>query len=377
MASNKEPLSVTHPELAAQADGWDPTTVTRGSNKKVNWRCLQGHSWQAQVNDRSKGKGCPVCSGREVLAGFNDFATSNPELAAQADGWDPTTLTTFSGRKVRWKCEIGHTWNATADARSRGSGCAVCSGRKTQVGFNDLATINPELAAQADGWDPTTRTIGSKKKVAWKCEHGHTWGSTVEKRSNGSGCPVCSGREVLAGFNDLATINPELAAQADGWDPTTRTIGSNKIVSWRCGFGHQWKALISNRSKGSGCPTCAISGFDPNKEGWLYLIDHDALDMFQIGISNFPTERISSHVRRGWEVIEIRGPMEGHFAQQLETAILHAVEHRGAVLGHKARIEKFAGYSEAWTKASLSVTSFKQLLDWVYENDDKLSLRMN
>ena len=205
MASNKEPLSVTHPELAAQADGWDPTTVTRGSNKKVNWRCLQGHSWQAQVNDRSKGKGCPVCSGREVLAGFNDFATSNPELAAQADGWDPTTLTTFSGRKVRWKCEIGHTWNATADARSRGSGCAVCSGRKTQVGFNDLATINPELAAQADGWDPTTRTIGS-----------------------------------------------------------------NKIVSWRCGFGHQWKALISNRSKGSGCPTCAISGFDPNKEGWLY-----------------------------------------------------------------------------------------------------------
>ena len=59
----------------------------------------------------------------------------------------------------------------------------------------------------------------------------------------------------------------------------------------------------------------------------------------------------------------------GYLAQQLELAILHAVAHRGAVLGHKAQIEKFDGYSEAWTKDSLTVTSFKQLLDWVYDDD--------
>ena len=91
--------------------------------------------------------------------------------------------------------------------------------------------------------------------------------------------------------------------------------------------------------------------------------------MFQIGISNFPENRLRKHSRRGWDVLEVRGPMEGHLAQQLETAILHAVERRGAVLGHKADIEKFDGYSEAWTKDSLKVTSIKQLLDWVYEDD--------
>jgi hypothetical protein len=68
--------------------------------------------------------------------------------------------------------------------------------------------------------------------------------------------------------------------------------------------------------------------------------------------------------------MEVRGPMEGQLAQQLETAILHAVERRGAVLGHKAEIEKFDGYSEAWLKDSLSVAGFKQLLDWVYEDDE-------
>lgn len=119
----------------------------------------------------------------------------------------------------------------------------------------------------------------------------------------------------------------------------------------------------------SGCPTCASTGFDPNKDGWLYFIDNDELSMLQIGISNISKERLGRHSKRGWEVIEVRGPMEGHLAKQLETAILRAIERRGAVLGHKAQIEKFDGYSEAWTKDSLEVTSFKQLLDWVYEDD--------
>jgi hypothetical protein len=63
--------------------------------------------------------------------------------------------------------------------------------------------------------------------------------------------------------------------------------------------------------------------------------------------------------------------MEGHLARQLETSILQAIEKRGARRGHKADIEKFDGYSEAWLKDSLSVAGFKQLLDWVYEDDEK------
>ena len=180
---------------------------------------------------------------------------------------------------------------------------------------------------------------------------------------------MCSNQKVLAGYNDLATKNPALAAQAHGWDPTTLAAISGKKVGWQCDLGHTWKTTVATRTAGTGCPVCAEYGFNPGKDGWLYLIEHDALDMFQIGISNFPAKRISRHVRRGWEVIEVRGPMDGHLAQQLETAILHAVERRGAVLGHKAYIEKFDGYSEAWTKESLKVTSIKQLLDWVYDDD--------
>ena len=275
-----------------------------------------------------------------------------------------------SSKKVGWRCVEGHTWRAVVASRSNGNGCPVCSGHQVLAGYNDLATTNPELAAQADGWDPTTITAGSStKKVQWLCTRGHTWKSLIRDRSRGIGCPYCSGLHVLVGETDIATTNPELAAQADGWDPTTLSAGSSKKVAWLCEQGHRWRATIKGRSTGKNCPSCAFTGFDPNHSGWLYLIDHDALDMYQLGISNFPKTRLDKHGRRGWEVIEVRGPMEGHLAQQLETAILHAVEHRGAVLGHKAQIEKFDGYSEAWTKDSLTVTSFKQLLDWVYEDD--------
>jgi hypothetical protein len=228
MTSKKEPLSVTHPVVAAQAHGWDPTTLTFGSHAMVEWKCEFGHTWIAIVKNRSKGSGCPVCSGYTPRTGLNDLATANPELAAQAHGWDPTTVTAGSGKKVDWKCEFGHIWSAAIADRHRGSGCPVCSGRNALEGFNDLATINPELAAQADGWDPTTVTVSSDKKVDWKCEFGHRWSAAIASRSSGRGCPVCVGKTVLKGFNDLATTNPELAAEADGWDPTTLTAGSGK-----------------------------------------------------------------------------------------------------------------------------------------------------
>ncbi|MFM8954877.1 MAG: zinc-ribbon domain-containing protein, partial [Actinomycetota bacterium] len=156
-------LAKTHPKLAAQADGWDPRTLTRGSKKKVGWKCSLGHKWEASVQSRSNGNGCPVCAGQAVQVGFNDLATVNPKLASEADGWDPRTLTRGSNKKVGWKCSLGHKWVANPLNRSSGKGCPVCSGNKVQVGFNDLATVNPKLASEADGWDPRTLTRGSNK----------------------------------------------------------------------------------------------------------------------------------------------------------------------------------------------------------------------
>ena len=368
-------IATKFPVLASEADGWNPAKVSSGSNQKLQWKCREGHLWTAAAHSRTRthATGCPICSGNKILVGYNDLKTTHPQLATQADGWDTTTVSAGTNKKAKWRCAVGHTWTSAIFSRALDQiGCPICSGRKVLAGFNDLKTKHPELAAQADGWDTSTLTPASNKIVSWKCSLGHRWNAKLSNRLNGRNCPVCSGKKVLAGFNDLVTTHPDVAMEADGWDPLKVGKGNESRRWWKCEQGHRWQATTGSRTGGSGCPSCAQTGFDPNKPGWLYLIDHDALDMFQIGISNFPANRLDNHSKRGWEALEVRGPMEGHLAQQLETAILHAVERRGAVLGHKAKIEKFDGYSEAWTKDSLSVTSFKQLLDWVYEDDENI-----
>jgi hypothetical protein len=180
---------------------------------------------------------------------------------------------------------------------------------------------------------------------------------------------------VITGETDLATNNPILAAQ---WHPTKNgelkpsevTTYSNIPIWWICDQGHEWRTSPNGR-KNNGCASCAVYGFSPSEPAWLYLIENFDLDMFQIGISNAIQDRIQKHSRSGWEILEVRGPMDGFLTKQLETSCLNAAKKRGAIFGNKAGINKFDGYTEAWTKASLSVTSIKQILDWVYEDESK------
>ena len=50
-------------------------------------KCKEGHEWSGLIANRArKGKadpGCPYCSGRKALAGYNDLATTHPDIAAR------------------------------------------------------------------------------------------------------------------------------------------------------------------------------------------------------------------------------------------------------------------------------------------------------
>ena len=112
---------------------------------------------------------------------------------------------------------------------------------------------------------PETVTWGSNRKVWWRCEKGHPyWMGLHARTAREQGCPYCSGRKVLAGYNDLATVAPELAKE---WHPTLNgdltpqmvTAGSSKFAWWRCPLGHVWRTRIDTRAgaQHSGCPVCA------------------------------------------------------------------------------------------------------------------------
>ena len=250
---------------------FDPKLLTVGSGKKVWWKCSKGHEWQATIDRRSQGKGCPYCSGRNAIKGKNDLQTVNPALAKEwnydkNNGLTPTDVLPSSNKKVWWKCGKGHEWKAMIRSRSDGRGCPYCSGRHAVSGINDLQTVNPALATEWNyernsGLMPMDVLPNSNKKVWWKCSKGHEWQSTVANRNNGNGCPYCLGRYAVKGENDLQTVNPAIAKEwnyekNDDLKPEEFTANSNKDVWWKCSKGHVWHASVANRSKGNGCPVC-------------------------------------------------------------------------------------------------------------------------
>lgn len=268
-------LAKVHPELVSE---WaernfplTPDDITYGSNKRVWWKGSCGHEWQASVKARSKGEGCPICSGARVVAGINDFATINPRLVSE---WSekntikPTEVTVGSHKKVIWKCEHGHEWTATVKSRTiNNTGCPYCSHNKVLAGFNDLASQFPQIAAEWSDRNypllPTIVTAFANSKAWWKCKDcGHEWYTLISTRSGGSKCPYCSGYTLLKGFNDLATTHPQIAEE---WSeknfpltPETVNHKSRLNVWWRCKTcGYEWKSVINARVKGTVCPVCA------------------------------------------------------------------------------------------------------------------------
>ena len=377
---------------------------------KVWWKCSKGHEWQAIIQGRSSGLGCPYCSGRFAIKGENDLQTINPSLASEwnynkNDKLTPADVMPNSGNKVWWKCKKGHEWQATVQSRHRGSGCPVCNSERNtsfpeyailfylkkynlevlhsykKLGYeldiyipslkiaieydgyfwhknkiqkdleknfkckqdgiklyrireglsslndssidyiiqenqkdlamvlenilkditktdidvnlhrdmidienlreykekeNSLLLLNPVLAQE---WNyekngnlkPESFFSNSGKKVWWKCDKKHEWQASIYSRNNGNGCPYCSNKKLLQGYNDLQTINTALASEwnyekNEGLIPLDVMFNSNKKVWWKCKKGHEWQAAITHRYNGTNCPYCSnkkiVQGFN-------------------------------------------------------------------------------------------------------------------
>ena len=142
-----------------------------------------------------------------------------------------------------------------------------------QQGGPAISRLDPGLQQQ---WDHAANAhLGninikpqSNRKVGWigdQCPDGHlhSWSAKVHNRTDGNGCPQCSGHKVCK-HSCLATKAPSVAAQ---WDyeanddsPDSVLAQSNQPAWWHCdACGNRWCARIDARvsKRKSGCPQCA------------------------------------------------------------------------------------------------------------------------
>lgn len=270
MQRNSKLLFEHSPHLEEQWDysknvGVDPTRLTYGLGLKVWWLCAEGHSFQQTLNRRTSrsGRECSICNGKKILEGFNDLRTTHPEVCSELDDPAPATqLSKGSRLKVYWKCTLGHRYLMMVSNKVKGRGCPICANKQIEVGFNDLETTHPLLASQL--LDPSVArsvTYGTPKKLEWVCGLGHSWSAALNSRVSGRNCPYCANKKALKGYNDLATVRPDIAAELRDPDlAAALTFGSKKLVEWVCKKGHVWRTAVHLRCAGSGCPMCCEVG---------------------------------------------------------------------------------------------------------------------
>lgn len=278
-------LATIYPEIAKD---WHPTKngdlkpnmVTSGSSKEVWWLCSCGTEQKTTVAHRVRRGGCIKCRNQTAnhkanITPSKSLSCTYPDIAKE---WHPTkngdltpdAIMPSSRKSVWWICKNGHEYRLPVIKRIREEGCPICRGCEIMPRGVSFAVAHPDIAKE---WHPTkngTLTPGmvsatANKRVWWICSHGHEWESTVLIRSKGHGCPVCSGRNVLVGYNDLASLFPEVAKE---WHPTKNgtltpenvSAFSHRKVWWQCENNHEWLATINNRTdKESCCPHCKNS----------------------------------------------------------------------------------------------------------------------
>jgi predicted metal-binding protein len=213
-----------------------------------------------------------------------------PDVAAQ---WHPVQNGALQPADFRWASNVrpwwlcptcGHEWSAIIISRTRGgSGCPKCGRRRAGAALGaprpgqSLAERLPELAAQ---WHPSRNgeltpamvTAKSGKRAWWLCpDCGNEWEAQIGSRAVGSGCKACATQQLAmtsakpSPGQSLAEQDEELTSQ---WHPTRNgdltpadvTGNSGRKAWWLCTRGHEWQAMINNRTKARGCPKCILWG---------------------------------------------------------------------------------------------------------------------
>ena len=280
-------LASEYPEIAAE---WDydynapqtPDHFDPFSNEKVGWVCKNcGHKWVTGIVSRTyDGTNCPKCASHlarekqianrinEKGSLFDTFPLLMEEWDFEDNNVDPHKILPGSATKVNWICKkCGYKWTASINKRTMGHKCPLCSNQVVVAGRNDLLSKDPDLSAE---WDYERNAFGpdsvaqySNKKVWWKCKIcGNSWVAAINNRSQNHGCPYCSGRTPIIGFNDFKTKYPIIA---EDWNyeknndlkPEQFLPKSSKRVWWKCRIcGYEWQASIKSRSNGSVCKQC-------------------------------------------------------------------------------------------------------------------------
>lgn len=182
--------------IAGNMGGLFLSSAYCGAKGIHRWRCDEGHEWDATPDSIKQGSWCPVCSGKKRGSTQRGSLAGCIDLAKARGGKCISESYVNIGTKLRWRCEVGHEWDASPNSIQQGSWCPFCDGQRTWSPGKTHTEASLEeyvgLARRRGGECLSDTYVSSQTKLHWRCADGHEWQATPGSIKQGQWCPYCS-----------------------------------------------------------------------------------------------------------------------------------------------------------------------------------------
>ena len=153
---------------------------------KLVWQCASGHSWRATPVGVKRGQWCPTCA--------HTCRLTLERLQAEANRRGGQCLSTAYKNvetHLRWKCAVGHEWDARPALIRKGCWCPYCA-KVQKLKLEEMQ----QIARERGGNCISRNYTNCYTNLVWECARGHRWKALPSNvkgssRKRGSWCSKC------------------------------------------------------------------------------------------------------------------------------------------------------------------------------------------
>ena len=248
--------------------------------------------WSCSGSNFIYGKNCPCRCGKtlrtdeELIDNINSII--GVKFVSFKDKKDRHTM----NDKIIVSCDFGHKWESLIiNTIHKKSGCPHCYGNAKKNENDVVDSVNAIDCVRFISFDGEYRNSTSKINV--ECTVcGHNKSVYINQLLHRKKfCPKCAGNYRYTLDEYIEKINEMDCIEYIGTSSSYRNIKSKvKVKCSKC--ENEWESSIDNVLRGFGCPSCAKSGYDQTKKGYLYLLKSKCGMYMKIGISNNYQDRV-------------------------------------------------------------------------------------
>lgn len=142
--------------------------------------------------------------------------------------------------------------------------------------------------------------------------------------------------------------------------------------------GHKWECKCLKcgeivtptahniKAGNGGCVFCQVAAFKHSEPAYLYLIHHEVFASYKVGVGNYKTikDRIESHKKSGWELLEKYSFKKGREAFKVEKKVLKWIRKEKGLPIHLTNNDfTHGGASETFSDESITALEIKHKME--------------